>query len=552
VSDVFLSYSHDDAATARRFAEALQAEGFSVWWDTALRSGEVFDAAIEAALRAAKAVVVLWSARSVASRWVRAEAALADRNGALVPAMIEACERPIMFELTHTADLVHWRGDPQDPEWRDLLADVRRLVTGEEPSGAASVAPPRAPRSARRGRPAIAVLPFANRSGLAEDDVFAAVLAEDVIAALSANEDIKVIAGSATAGYRGKAVDVRAIGRELKVRYVLEGAVRRSGPDMRVTAQLVEAETSNVLWSQKFDRPLADLGALEEDLVTEVAGHLGVQVQRVEMARAARNESAPTGWEAMMRALATVARITPETAQLAIDEARRAVERAPASGAAHAVLAVAQSIAFLRNGDPALAKAIRAEVEEAVELAGETASAQALSAVALSNIGAAQDALPYAERAAEMKPTVTLTRHALGVTLFNLGRLDQAIAEFEAAERLAPEGMAVFFGLTYQACAHLQAGRLDRADALLDRALRLNPQFDTALIAKILCAIRLGEDDAARRALARLRRNAPAVSLDGHLWRIRHFIPDTALARDLATSFEQLWSAMPEEPPAPG
>ena len=86
---------------ARLYADALEAQGFSVWWDAALRSGEAFDEAIEAALRAAKAVVVLWSPRSVASRWVRAEATLADRNKTLAPVIIEPCERPIMFELTH-------------------------------------------------------------------------------------------------------------------------------------------------------------------------------------------------------------------------------------------------------------------------------------------------------------------------------------------------------------------------------------------------------------------------------------------------------------------
>jgi TolB-like protein/Tfp pilus assembly protein PilF len=551
VSDVFLSYSHDDAEIARRFAKAFEAEGLTVWWDASLRSGETFDEVIEAALRAARAVVVLWSPRSVASRWVRAEATLADRNRTLAPAMIAPCERPIMFELTHTAELSGWTGDRDDPEWRDLLNDVQRLVDGG-PARSSPAPARRRRRPSRSGRPAIAILPFANRSGLAEDETFADALVDDVIAALSANEDIKVIAGSTVAAYRGKAVDLRAIGRELDVRYVLEGNVRRAGAAMRVTAQLVEPETANILWTQKFDRPLAEIAALQEDLVVEVAGHLGVQVQRVEMARAARNNGALSGWEAMMRALAVVARITPETAQTAIDQARRAVEAAPKAGTAHAVLAVAQSILFLRTGDPGLAKEIRDAVEEAVELGGHTASALALSAVALSNIGAPQDALPYAERAVEMKPTVTVTRHALGVTLFNLGRLDEAIAEFEVAERLAPQGLAVFFGLTYEACAHLQAGRLDQADALLDRALRLNPQFDTALIAKTLCAIRLGQDEAARGAMARLRRNAPSVSLDGHLWRIRHFIPDRALAEELAMAFGQLWSSASGAAQPPG
>ena len=103
-ADIFLSYNREDSDTARRFAEGLEREGFSVWWDQTLRSGEAYDEVTEAALKSAKAVVVLWSPRSVVSRWVLAEATIADRNKTLVPVMIEPCERPIMFELTQTAE----------------------------------------------------------------------------------------------------------------------------------------------------------------------------------------------------------------------------------------------------------------------------------------------------------------------------------------------------------------------------------------------------------------------------------------------------------------
>ncbi len=110
------------------FADSLVMEGFTVWWDASLRSGETFDEVIEKQLRDAKAVVVLWSPRSVASRWVRAEATLADRRNKLVPAMIEACDRPIIFELTHAADLCDWSGDTSDKRWSTFVLDLRRLV----------------------------------------------------------------------------------------------------------------------------------------------------------------------------------------------------------------------------------------------------------------------------------------------------------------------------------------------------------------------------------------------------------------------------------------
>jgi Tol biopolymer transport system component len=156
--DIFLSYSRDDQATARLFAEGFEREGFSIWWDATLNPGEAFDQVTEKALREAKAVVVLWSKRSVDSRWVRAEAMQANDNKTLVPVMIEPCKRPIMFELTHTADLSQWTGDRKDTAWQSFVAGVRRFVDRGGPvpvalpaasSSRASVSP--VIRASRRG-----------------------------------------------------------------------------------------------------------------------------------------------------------------------------------------------------------------------------------------------------------------------------------------------------------------------------------------------------------------------------------------------------------------
>jgi hypothetical protein len=143
MSDIFLSYTREDQATAQRFAAGFEAQALTVWWDATLRSGEAYDQVTEEALRTAKAVVVLWSKKSVVSRWVRAEATLAHRNGTLVPAMIEPCERPIMFELTQTADLSRWSGTASDPAWRAFVVDVRRFVeAGAAPAEAGPMLEP--------------------------------------------------------------------------------------------------------------------------------------------------------------------------------------------------------------------------------------------------------------------------------------------------------------------------------------------------------------------------------------------------------------------------
>ena len=151
MEDIFLSYNRGDQASADLFVRAFEAAGLSVWWDVSLRAGQVYDEVTEKALRDARAVVVLWSGNSVQSRWVRAEATLAQRAGTFVPCMIGPCERPIMFELTQTADLTHWNGDAADPAWQHFVSHVREFIgpmhrarqprspaappTGEPPAG---------------------------------------------------------------------------------------------------------------------------------------------------------------------------------------------------------------------------------------------------------------------------------------------------------------------------------------------------------------------------------------------------------------------------------
>ncbi len=147
-TDIFLSYARQDRPTARMFADCLREEGFDVWWDASLRSGQTFDEEIERNLRDSKAVVVLWSPASVASRWVRAEATLADRRNKLAPAIIQPCDRPIIFELTHTTDLSDWTGELTDMRWQTFVHDLRRLV--EAKLGDSSTPEPEPQPSARQ------------------------------------------------------------------------------------------------------------------------------------------------------------------------------------------------------------------------------------------------------------------------------------------------------------------------------------------------------------------------------------------------------------------
>lgn len=132
--DVFVSYNREDLPIAQRVVDGLVHEGLNVWLDMELKAGENYDEITEERLRGAKAVVVLWSSRSVKSRWVRAEATIGQRKSTLVPAMIEECDRPVMFELVQTTDLSKWDGDRQDPNWRKLVDVIRKRIADAPPS----------------------------------------------------------------------------------------------------------------------------------------------------------------------------------------------------------------------------------------------------------------------------------------------------------------------------------------------------------------------------------------------------------------------------------
>jgi TolB-like protein/tetratricopeptide (TPR) repeat protein len=317
--DVFLSYSREDQPVARRIAEGLEREGFSVWWDQSLNAGEAFDKVTEKALKDARSVVVLWSKRSVESRWVRSEATLADRYGTLVPAMIEPCDRPIMFELTHTADLSGWSGESADPRWRAFVDGLRRTAGGTATPAASATAPePAAPPAAStRRRPAvwigmaaavlaiaaglawylqdrrpgsasapasasetidrsIAVLPFENFSSDPDQDHFADGLTEEILNSLARIPDLQVTGRTSSFAFKGKAEDLKEVGRALGVAHVLEGSVRRSGDQLRITTQLVRTDTGYHLWSETYDRNLTDIFAIQDDIARSVAGALQV------------------------------------------------------------------------------------------------------------------------------------------------------------------------------------------------------------------------------------------------------------------------------------
>jgi TolB-like protein len=543
--DIFLSYNREDQASARRFAEAFEAEGISVWWDVTLRSGEAYDQVTEEALRTAKAVVVLWSPRSVVSRWVRAEATLADRNRTLVPARIGTCDLPIMFELTQTADLSHWQGEARDPTWKAFLADVRKLVGAKAAPDWPSIGVV-SPQPTRERKPSIAVLPFINRSGVAGDDVFADGMVEDLTAALSLSKRMKVIAASATAAYRTGARDLRQIGHELGVRYLLEGNVRRVGDDFRVTAQLVESEGGDIVWTQKFDRPLAEVARLQEELVMEVAACLGAQVHRSEIEHALRKPGDISAWEALLRAEANVSRHSVAGYEAAIEDAQRAIAIDPEYDLAHATLAMAYGTLREISGrdDPQLVSCLLEAVEAARRLDSSDPIVLARIGVALHAAGCSQEGLPFAERAVSINPNLENAHIGLAAIYVALGRYEDAVRETETAMGLAPNGIWFSASLQMQATAYFQTGRFDVSLALVERVLRLSP-YVPAQILRVACLTFLERRNEAVMEVKSFRRSNPNLS-DAFVEKIFRGVLciglEKARTETLSTSLMEIWN----------
>ncbi|MEP7311181.1 MAG: tetratricopeptide repeat protein, partial [Pseudomonadota bacterium] len=482
-------------------------------------------------------------------RWVRAEATLADRNGTLVPVMIGPCERPIMFELTHTIDLAHWQGAVDDRGWLAFLADVRHLVEKDRvaatPAPSVVAAAPEEPAAGERGEaPSLAVLPFTNRSGLPEDEAFAIGMVEDVIDALSQGVFVRVVSSAATARFRAGAIpDLDAMSRQLGVRYLLEGNVRRAGDRLRVTAQLVEAANGAILWTQKFERPLSELAALQEQLVLEVAAHLDTQVFRVEMERALKKPGDLTAWEAVMRAVATQRALNMASLAVCVEEASKAVTIAPDYGLAHAVLAMGSGLRYLVlcPDDPDEVRRIRGHVEKALLLDPNNALVLAQASQALSYLGYPQEALRHAERAVRMNPGTALVHYSCGLACLYLNKVDEALNHFNTSLSASPGSETNFFNYTQQGGANIRAGRWSDAAIALDKALALYPDFPLALMLKAIVYHREGRTDEARELLQHTRRVDKVGTLAVWEWNInRHFVRSPNLDEMLAL-LRSLW-----------
>ncbi|OZI18622.1 CadC-family transcriptional regulator [Bordetella genomosp. 9] len=385
--------------------------------------------------------------------------------------------------------------------------------------GVAPVAPPTAPQTpALPDRPSIAVLPFVNLSGQADQEYLADGVVEDIIAALSRHRWLFVVSRNSSFTYKARAVDVKQVGRELGVRYVLEGSFRRAGARVRITGQLVDAATGAHHWAGRFEGVLDDIFALYDDISASVVGALAPQLEQVEIERASHK---PTGsldaYDYYLRGMAMLHRGTRDTIAQALGLFQQALDADAGFASAHAMAAWCHCWRKVNGWMPDPAR----DVAEGVRLARRAVELGKGDAVALTRAGHAlahlagdlDGGIALIDRALVLNPNLASAWFLGAYLRLWRGHTDDAIAAFTRAMRLSPLDPETYRMQAGTAIAHLFAGRHEEAVAWAEKALRELSGFMLALAVMAAGRAWLGQDAAARRDLEQLRLAGPALRI---------------------------------------
>ena len=472
---VFLSYAHADHARVAKLAEALTASGLKVWWDTALETGSRFSADIERELNASDAVLVVWSAASVASAWVLDEAGHGRDSGRLVPVQIDGTVPPLGFRQYQATDLSAWKGRASDPKFQAVVAAIQKLAGGRA-SAAPVAAPIHAPvkpsgpsrralfggvaavaalaaggfgawkfmgqSSGDDGTASVAVLPFANLSGDPAQAFFSDGIAEELRNALSQIRGLKVIGRVSSEQFRD-ARDLSAVAEKLGVDHILTGSVRRSPTTIRIGAQLVDGKTGVESWSQSYDQPVGDALAIQSSIASNVVAALSAQLGKAVGTVSVGGTKNPAAQELLLKAEA-----------LGNDGSNQAVTK-------KRVALIDAAIAL--DPDYAEAHAARSILwgGSANQDADGFAEREAMF----------KEAMASAQRAVTLAPMSGYARSSLALRYNDLLDFRRAVAEGDAALRLSPGDWRVVSNF-----ARILAGSdPDRAAALQAGCCRQRP-----------------------------------------------------------------------------
>jgi TolB-like protein/class 3 adenylate cyclase/Tfp pilus assembly protein PilF len=355
-------------------------------------------------------------------------------------------------------------------------------------------------------KPSIAVLPFQNMSGDSEQEYFTDGMVEDIITALSRTRGLFVIARNSTFAYKGKSPDVRQVGRDLGVRYVLEGSVRKAGNRVRITGQLIDAESGAHIWAEKIDGRLEDIFELQDQVTSQVIGAISPALEQAEIARAKRKVGNLQAYDYYLRGLASMYRFTRESVEDALGLLQRAVELDPDLALAYAT----QAFCYVARRSMAwdtdrVSDVLEAERVARVALSLDRSDARVLGFAAHALrfvVGQAEEALPLLEQAVRIDPNLAMGWGWLGAARNGFGRPELAIKDLERALRLSPLDPLIFLPHGQMAISHYLCGRYDEAISSAISSLQVRPNHLTALRALVASYAMAGRLDEARRALA--------------------------------------------------
>ena len=376
---------------------------------------------------------------------------------------------------------------------------VYKLSTGGQPIEPTTLTLP--------DKPSIAVLPFQNLSGDPEQDYFADGMVDDIITGLSRIKWLFVIARNTTFTYKGRAVDVKQVGRELGVRYVLEGSVRKAADRVRVTGQLIDAETGAHVWAERYDRRADDIFALQDDITLSVVGTIEPSLRQAEIERVKRKRSDNLdAYDLVLQAQPDVYSRIPERCAKALLLLERALALDPTYGLAHAYAAECHHSIFLRGGlqEEHRTASIR-HAESAIAYGHDDASALAFAGFVIGmDKHDRAAAFTAVEAALSVSPSSALTYILGSVILAFAGEPERAVEWAERGLRLSPFDLYRASAFCSFAFAHFQQGRYaDAADAAR-KAIQVTPGFSVCHMALAAPLAKLGRFEEARAAAARV------------------------------------------------
>jgi len=380
----------------------------------------------------------------------------------------------------------------------------------DEPAGNAPVTVAAVANSAALllpDRPSIAVLPFSNMSSDAEQEYFADGVVEDIIAGLARINWLFVIARNSSFIYKGRAVDVRQVGRELGVRYLLQGGVRKAGDRVRISTQLIDAETGAHVWVERFDRTLQDIFALQDEIAMNVVGAIEPTLRYAETVRAGRQRPhSLDAYDLMLRASPFAYSHLADEAAIAIPLLRKALELEPGYAGAHAPLALCYHARYSRAGLRQEDRAAAIDhAQSAVKSGGDDPSALGIAGFVMSLDAHDHDmALGLFDRALRLSDSNFFALSSSALVLSWLGDAATALERSGRALRLSPFDRLNYLSLNARAIAYFHLRQFEQAHDAAKRSVELNPRFSVsrAFLAAVLAE--LGRDAEAKAEAGRV------------------------------------------------